>query len=326
MHFDPPVEPILSEEELRALRGAIAPQAGPVRREPLQLQPVPVALIADDKAGENARPAAIRLGTRWAAMARQRLSHALGVKIGVEYGGVETMHAPMLKEELAISWSSIGEVVGRAGIVTVTCGGRLVEWTAAQLLGGGEDDGMSPTDRPPSITALHIFSRAGEVVAQSLVDAWREDQNARMSVVHDEARITAFRFELAEAEPMMVLTLNVTTPVSGVIRLIARPETMVPPPPSVRATTLSDEKIEAVLGEVPIEIRVELGRARIKMSELRGLKPGSVIKLGQPTDALLPVECAGVVKALGKPAVSRGALAIEVVCPPPGNKPGSKKP
>lgn len=122
------VEPILSEEELRALRSAITPQIGAPQRQATEFQPVPVALIADDKAGESARPAAIRLASRWASIARLRMGHALGVKLGVEYGGIETVHAPMLKEELSVAWSSLGEVAGRAGLVTVAVGGRMIEW------------------------------------------------------------------------------------------------------------------------------------------------------------------------------------------------------
>lgn len=318
------MEPILSEEELRALRSAIAPQFGAPQRQATEFQPVPVALIADDKAGESARPAAIRLASRWASIARLRLGHALGVKLGIEYGGIETVHAPMLKEELSVAWSSLGEVAGRTGIVTVAVGGRMIEWIAGQLLGGDPDDtGTIQVDRPPSVTALTIFERAGEIIASSLTDAWREEQNARFSLLHDAARAEQFRFELADSEPLLVLTLNATGPTSGYIRLITRPETMVPPPATARATRLKPEEIATVLGDVPVEVKVELGRTRIRMSSMRTLKPGSVIMLDQAADSLLPVECAGVIKAFGRPAVSRGALAVEIVSHPPN---GSKKP
>jgi flagellar motor switch/type III secretory pathway protein FliN len=83
----------------------------------------------------------------------------------------------------------------------------------------------------------------------------------------------------------------------------ATPVEAVPAPPGA---------IENALGAVPIEVRVELGKAQMSMSEFSSLRPGAVVALDRFVDDPLPVRCAGVIKATGRALVSRGVLAVEI--------------
>jgi flagellar motor switch protein FliM len=309
------VEPILREEELDALRAALgeAVRTAATKSRVIERDANPVALIADERASKAVRPLALRLATRWANVARQRLVRALGIKFELHASGAEVMHTSVPRDEFAATWRSAVEVKGRPGLALISVGGAVIEATAAELLGDPRAENTPEvTDRAPSQTAISIFTRAGEAIVSSLTAAWREEQQADVAVV-DEKRADQIRFELLEAEAVLVVTLEVTAPSPGRIRLYARPEMLIQPPAPVKVTALSSQAVDAALGGVPIELRVELGRALLRMSEIKALKPGAMITLDQATDSLLPVRCAGVIKAFGRPAVSRGALAIEVV-------------
>ena len=61
----------------------------------------------------------------------------------------------------------------------------------------------------------------------------------------------------------------------------------------------------------------------IPMSELRRLGPGSQLTLPVFVDDPLPIYCGDVLKAWGRPVVTRGVLAVEVaaLAVPGGGRP-----
>jgi len=67
------------------------------------------------------------------------------------------------------------------------------------------------------------------------------------------------------------------------------PEAMTDPPPSTASKAPEDFDLDLLL-DIPLEIKVELGRARIQIQELLNLTPGSAVKLirleGEPVDIL----------------------------------------
>ena len=65
----------------------------------------------------------------------------------------------------------------------------------------------------------------------------------------------------------------------------------------------------------PIRSRLEVaiaGRPTIKR-ELRALDPGTTLTLPGFVDSRVPVFCEGTLKAWGRPVVSRGVLAVQIV-------------
>ncbi len=67
------------------------------------------------------------------------------------------------------------------------------------------------------------------------------------------------------------------------------PEAMTDPPPRTASKAPEDFDLDLLL-DIPLEIKVELGRARIQIQELLNLTPGSAVKLirleGEPVDIL----------------------------------------
>jgi flagellar motor switch protein FliN/FliY len=64
---------------------------------------------------------------------------------------------------------------------------------------------------------------------------------------------------------------------------------------------------------VPIELRADLGRATLSMSEVATLQPGALVMLDRAVDEPLPVYVAGRLVAHATVIVSRGALAVKIV-------------
>lgn len=306
---------ILDPQELEAIRSAIraagrTPQPG--NSGPTD-DALPIALIADDRAAERVRPSWIKVASRWAQAARVRIMRLCGAKLSIELGGIEIVEGSTLRDELPLTWMCALEPDGRPGLALLSVGGPMVEALAAALLGGGlEDNG---DDRPPSATARRLFAPAGEVIGATLVDVWRDEQGCRSQLILDEARVEPLQRALTEIDVVVSVTLEVSGATRGKLRLVARPETLVQPAMPVEAVPAPPGAIEDALGQVPIELRVELGRAHLSMMELGELRPGQVLTLDRFVDDLLPVRCAGVLKAQGRALVSRGVMAVEILDP-----------
>jgi flagellar motor switch protein FliN/FliY len=297
--------PVLDREEMEALRSAMSETSAPAPTVSVR-QALPVALIADDRAGERARPFGLQLGRRWGEAVRARLAKSCGVALTIDRLGAEIVDPPSLRGELPLAWTQRVEVEGRPGAALVVATGAMVEALAARMLGAALDEAPAAA-RGPSATAVRLFGSVGRALVDALAEAWREEQSASVRATKADP--------ILDGDALIVVSLALTGATTGTVRLVARPETLLPPPPPPRVVSAPTGAIDEVLGAVPVELLVEFGRARMTMSELLALQPGAVIALHQRADELVTVLCGGVVKAFGRPLVARGALAVEIVDP-----------
>jgi flagellar motor switch protein FliM len=315
------MEHLLDAEELAAIAAAIRESRGKPARPvspatPAAVSPeevVPLALIADDRAAETARPGGLRIAERWCAVVRQRLRHHFSGELEVVTLGAEVVDGAAVREELASMWLAAVSLADRAGAALLAIGGPIVESMAARRLGARQIDDIA--DRPPSAAALRVFAPVGAGLAEAFARAWAEDGNCEVVASASPERVDLVRRQLVEADVLIALTIAFSGAASGRARILARPGTLLPPRPAVRAIPAPPGAIEEALGEVSVEVSVDLGRARLTMAEVSRLHVGMVIPLPTFVDDLLPVHCAGVVKAHGRAVVSRGALAVQIEGP-----------
>jgi flagellar motor switch protein FliM len=299
---------MLDPDELDAIRMAIQgsrPGTAQFRAEG-DPDAMPVAIIADDRAAERGRPNGLKLAARWARLIEKQLARLTGGgRFSIAVAGVDSVDGAGAKAETADGWVARVGAEGADGIISVN--GGLIEAVVARLL--GDTTATPPGDRPPSPVARRLFAPAGTAVMAALVDAWRDELGGDVAPMPggDE-----WRRALADADVVLAVSLASTNP-TGVIRLVARPELFVISPGPAVAPPAPLAVVEAVLGEVPLLVDVELGRARMTLADLRALRPGDVIGLDRMLDDLLPVSCGGILKARGKPVADRGAIAIEIV-------------
>jgi flagellar motor switch protein FliM len=305
---------ILDAQELEAIRSALGQAAhAPVRtRDPsgAEDKATPIALIADDRSAERARPDGLKLAQRWAHLARMRLMRLTGIKIEIDGSSAEISDASTIKEQLAGCWTSCVVVRDRPGRGLVAVSGPMVEGLSARLLGGADASG---SERPPSPTALRVFTPAGEAVVSALLEAWREEQMCEVRATPETG--DEWRRGLGDSDILVVATLSVSGATTGRVRLVVPPDTLLMPPPALKVVPASAATIRAVLGEVPVEVRADLGRATVTMSELAALKPGAVVILDRAVGDPLPVYCADQRVGSGRALVARGCLAVKIVHP-----------
>ena len=312
----------LDPNELAAIRAAIAPSATPSRQAAIEgpTDAQPVALIADDRAAESARPNGLRIGTRWSNTSRSALLRLCGAKADIEVLAADTVDGSALRDELSGAWLRCVTVTGRRGSALVAVSGSMIESLAACLLGATVEPNAA--QRPPSATSLRIFTPVGDAFVQALGVAWNEEQSCEVVGSNNPQAADSWRRELGDGDLVVVLTLEVKGAISGVIRLIARPELLVAPAVSVEAVAAPKGAIEEALGSVPVQLRVELGKLHMTLAEFAALTPGTVLPMDKFIDDPLPVRCGGRLKAWGRAMVARGAVAVEIVSVErPGSKP-----
>ena len=315
----------LDPNELAAIRAAIAPAATPSRAQVHEgeADASPIALIADDRAAESARPNGLRIGTRWSTAARSTLLRLCGAKVEIDVLAADTVDGAALRDELSGAWLRCIAVTGRRGSAMVAVSGGMIEALAGCLL-GATVDATGAASRPPSPTSLRVFAPVGDAIVVALASAWNDEQSAEVVSAGGAQAADAWRRELGDGDLVVVLTLEVKGAVSGVIRLIARPELLVQPAAVVEAVPAPPGAIEEALGEVPVEMRVELGRLRMSMADLAALKPGTVLPMSKFIDDPLPVRVGGRLKAWGRAMVARGVVAVEIISVESGSKPNEK--
>jgi flagellar motor switch protein FliM len=314
-------EHLLDAEELAAIQAAIREsQAKPARPAspvaPEQIDPedvLPLALIADDRAAGKARPSGIRIAERWCAFARARLRHLFAGDFEVTAVNCEVVDGAAIRDDLASMWLATLSLVDRPAPALLAIGGPVIEAVAARLLGARNVRDI--IDRPPSPTALSVFTPVGVGLAESFARAWSDEDACDVVASASRERIEMARRQLGEADVLMAVTITFSGASSGRVRLFAKPMTLVVPLPPVKAIPAAPGAIEEALGAVPVEIRVQLGKAKLTMREVSQLKVGALIPLNTFIDDALPVSCAGVIKAHGRAVVSRGALAVEITAP-----------
>ena len=302
--------------ELEAIQAAIR-QSAPVTMSATAddaADVAPLPLIATERHAQAARPRLGDLASRWA----RRLSRTLRAFVGdvsVESMGTEVLDARSLGDELRSMWIGVVHGPGKLAMV-VGIGGELVEAAAARRCGGAS----AGTGRDPSALALRLFGPVGDAALGALDAAWQELDASPLTTVSTSAATVG---RALGADSVLAATLNVGGRSPGRIRVFVRPELILPATEECARIAPANDAVAAALGGVTVEVRVELGTVTIPMSELRRLGPGSQLTLPIFVDDALPIYCGDVLKAWGRPVVTRGVLAVEIaaLATPGGGRP-----
>jgi len=298
----------LTPDEIDALRSVMAerPAARAPSAPPVAAQSI--ALIADDRAAERARPDAQRLGERWAGIVATRLSRLSSLKLSCERVTAEIVDGPSLQKEHERAWSRALRVDGRSGDVLAVVSGPIIDVLAARLLGAKVEP---PRDQPPSPASLTVFATAGELIVDAFATALAEEQAAtvlRWPIAEQATRARA----LLSSELVIAVTITVEGECPARVRLVAAPEALMMPRRGPTTVPLSTEAVLRAMSPVPLDVRVELGRARLTMTELAALRPGTVIALDRTTHRPLPLTVGGLLKAVARPLVQGESIAVEI--------------
>lgn len=170
--------------------------------------------------------------------------------------------------------------------------------------------------------------------------SWTRALEIELSIVAGHATLPAA--ELASLEPGDVLlpdTLSITrAPHSGEVSLVAASggpafranlradgalvlgeaarDVLAPARPH-RATVVADmqrpEPLSDAVNEVPVELRVEIGRVIVRVADLAALRPGEILTTGSPVGARVVLRAAGEIVATGELCDVEGELGVRVL-------------
>lgn len=303
---------LLDGEEYAAIREAIAGTHSAKREYAQQtsLDAQPIALIAEDRAAERAVPDGQRLLERWVPEIRHVIGRLFGKDIDVTISTAEIVDESALKRMLSNCWMTRIDVTGRRGVCILITSGPLLEAAAVQRFGGeAVSVGMG---RNPSQTVLSLFTPLGQALTRTLAECWKEVQGCVLTFAEDDVALERARRTLERTKITVLLELQVKGVVDGTIRLLASPEILAAPPRQLEAIPAEPGQIERALGEVDVQVRVELGKTKIKLASFTDLTPGTVLTLHAFVGDLLPVRCQGVMIGYGRAVLSRGTMAVEM--------------
>lgn len=309
---DVPLDP----QELEALQAAIRQPPSPAAAAAAAAaEAVPWPLFAADRSARAARPRLAELAQRWSRWLTRTLRAFVGDAV-VESLGAEIVDTTTLADELRPMWVGLVEP-GTRGALIVAFGGDVIEAAAARRCGASV---IKAAGREPTPLARRLFEPAGQAALAAFERAWSELEPIALTrhAPHPEALALALG-----GDTIVAATLAISGGATGRVRILARPDVILSPADVTPTVPADAATIAAALGAVPVELRVELATVPIKLEELRALGPGSELTLPVFIDDAMPIYCGDVLKAWGRPVVTRGVVAVEVaaVAVPGGTRP-----
>ena len=296
---------ILDPQEMEAIQAAIR-ESAPRRSSaaPPDLEPTRLALIADDRIAESARPVLMGLATRASRIAARALRSHLPGTWQLDVVGAEILDGTTVKDELRNGW--VAGLANDDGELVITAHGGVIELAAARRCGAAAP--TTDANRAPSSVSLRLFQPTGRAVLDCWRQAWREVFPAELAVSNDLANVA----RILDAKTVVRVALAFAGAASGRIQVYARPEVLVPRPAALAAFKANAQRIANALSHVNVEVVAELGTLRIKLSELRAVAKGTTFTLQGFVDSRVPVFVGGVLKAWARPVVCRGVLAVQI--------------
>lgn len=307
LQLTPPVsDSSLDLAELESIQAALR-AAAPSRSAgaTADVDAVPMPLLASERDAASARPNLTDVVARWSRRMTRIVRSYLG-EVDLTPMGAEVVDAASLVDELRTMWTAM-VTTERGGTLVIAIGGELIEAGAARRCGAAST--LETAGREPSAIALKLFAPIGDAVLATLEPAWNEAFRTTLTRADSDADklVAALGRDAA-----LAATIMITGSTAGRVRVFARPEVLAsssPPSPTVPADA---QAIATALGGVPVEVRVELATLRLRWSQLRALAAGSQLTLPVFVDDPLPIYCGDVLKAWGRPVVTRGVLAVEI--------------
>jgi len=191
-----------------------------------------------------------------------------------------------------------------------------------RLLGGNNNEVFIP-QRPLTSIEWRLIKRSHLHALEHLSEVWRNLADARFEIVGTESNpqlvhivaptevvaFITFEIHLGQSSGTMSMCIPFNVIESVLSRLTTQSWFYKPKPPSdLHVQRLTRNLIKSTVG-----LTAFLGQTRIKLSELRGLRPGDLVQLHKQPDEGLIVQIEGRNKYAGSPGQVRGHRAIRLL-------------
>lgn len=170
-----------------------------------------------------------------------------------------------------------------------------------------------------------VIQRVVEGIIRELQEAWRPVLEVRARFLRMEMN-PLFAAVLPPAVPVVRTSFSVTMErCQGVMSLCLPHATLEPILPRLQANFQGEvgededwfARLRDHVMQVPLEVVVELGRARLSMGELASLEEGQLVLLDTPVEGPVSVRLEGVAKFEAKVGAAGGSQAVRICRPLP---------
>lgn len=325
-----PLEPLLGAIELTPAAIERWPAGAMAAREEV---PIVAIVVGDAMAGPGPR-LVVELDADLAG-------HLVERALGAPDGAVRLVAGPASDGERGVlaylaarALVATGGRLRAIGVVTAVSAlrhalgdGALAAWpiqiTAGRAGGWARlwiPDGWSPpNERPPSgpgagpmeitlsIVAGEVHLRAGDLRSLEVGDAIVPDSISISRTPHEG--------DVALVSPHGGPTFRARLRADGALVLGSCVRGSLLPTPTARGTVAADmaEPYGDAVTEVPVELRLEVGRVILRVSELAAMRPGEILTTGTPVGTRVTLRAGDDVVAIGELCDVEGELGVRIL-------------
>ncbi len=198
----------------------------------------------------------------------------------------------------------------------------LIVYPFVDRLLGGDNSNLFIPQRPFTSIEWRLISRIVDRTLEHLSEAWRNLVEAHFEVVETESNpqlvhivaptdvvvFITFEIRLGQTAGTMGLCVPFNT-IESVLSHLASQAWFYKPKP---ATEGQQKRLLRNLIKSPVDLIAYLGQTTIRLSELRGLRPGDLLPLDKRADQELILRIAGRNKFAGTAGQFRGQRALRI--------------
>jgi len=198
---------------------------------------------------------------------------------------------------------------------------RLVFALVESFFGG---QGSQPKIEGREFTRIEqaIVEKVIRIVLENMQESWRPVHDISLEIVRSEIN-PQFAAIVPPSDVVVVIAFEVELETAIGALTICLPYATIEPIRSKLHASFQTERLEVDhiwvsrlkerLLETPVELKVNLGEAKLTGNQLVRLKAGDVILLDTDTDQLLEVTMAGVTKFWGICGAVKGNMALQII-------------
>jgi flagellar motor switch protein FliM len=317
---------ILTPDEIDALTAAFGTGAAPAASVPAGTVR-PLELVSQERPLAGRMPGLEIVLGRFARGVRNVLAASFGDVPAVTTGPIELVRfarlAPRLAENAGLVRFRLAPLRGQgvlaipaplvAALLEVSCGGTARPATATPA-------------REPSAVELRLIERLAARLVSELVAAWEPIAPLEASFVRVEttplfAAVAGPDELVVQADIAVALaglaasTLTLVVPHASLDPIRARLERVRPPDGDAACDGPWAARLRERLLDVPVDVAIELGKARLPMRRVLELAVGDLVPLDVGRDGPVVVQVAGAARYHAAPGVQGGNNAVRITEP-----------
>lgn len=179
---------------------------------------------------------------------------------------------------------------------------------------GAKTPGTSELGNELTLAQRAVVARVARSLAEDFSAAVRDEVGLTFSVASSHARAAEDVPELPGADGLRVDCILDQLPGDPIISISISAEALetAAREQHEEAPIAADPRMAEAMRDVPIEVKVELGKATLGLRSVLALKVGQILRLETAVDDPAIVRIGGLEKFAARPIVSRGQLAVEI--------------